>query len=230
MMMNLVIVNNNIFERAVMATRELDFKEIHDTYAPKIKRYLAKLAGDDEAEDLAQETFSKVSRSLNNFRGQSSLSTWIYKIATNIAIDRIRKNKPTKNDLAFDALDEVEDKNIWTGESHSVDDHVIRKEMNDCIRNVVFRLPETYRAVIVLSEFEGFKNEDIAKILGLRLESVKIRLHRARLKLKEELSKQCILYRDDHNEFACEQKNDAIVEKDKIISLVIPSSYQIVKS
>lgn len=96
MMMNLVIVNNNIFERAVMANRELDFKEIHDTYAPKIKLYLAKLAGDDEAEDLAQETFSKVSRSLNNFRGQSSLSTWIYKIATNIAIDRIRKTSPLK--------------------------------------------------------------------------------------------------------------------------------------
>ena len=203
-----------------MADQESDFKKIHDTYAPRIKLYLGKLAGDNEADDLTQETFARVSRSLNNFRGQSSLSTWIYKIATNTAIDRIRKNKPAKHNLAYDALEDVEDKNIWTGESRALDNHVIRKEMNDCIRDVVFKLPETYRTVIVLSEFEGFKNEDIAGILGLGIESVKIRLHRARLKLKEELSKQCILYRDDRNEFACEQKSDSLMGKDQIISLI----------
>jgi len=63
------------------------------------------------------------------------------------------------------------------------------------------------------------KNEDIAVILDIGLEAVKIRLHRARLKLKDELSKQCILYRDDRNEFACEQKQDVLVKKDQIISL-----------
>lgn len=203
-----------------MIDRESDFKKIHDTYAPRIKRYLGKLAGEDEAEDLTQETFTRVSQSLKNFQGQSSLWTWIYKIATNTAIDRIRKNKLVKNDLTLDEADDIEDKNIWTGETRVPDDHIIRKEMNDCIRNVVFKLPEAYRTVIVLSEFEGFKNEDIAKILGFSLESVKIRLHRARLKLKEELSKQCILYRDDRNEFACEQKSNSLVSKDQIVSLV----------
>lgn len=203
-----------------MTDRESDFRKIHDTYAPRIRLYLEKLAGINEAEDLTQETFARVSKSLKKFQGQSSLWTWIYKIATNTAIDRMRESKRAKHDLALDAAEEIEDKNIWTGESRALDDHVIRKEMNDCIRNVVFKLPETYRTVVVLSEFEGFKNEDIAKILGLRLESVKIRLHRARLKLKEELSKQCILYRDDRNEFACEQKNDSFVGKHQIVSLI----------
>lgn len=203
-----------------MDDRESDFKKIHDTYAPRIKLYLAKLAGENEAEDLTQETFARVSQSLKNFRGQSSIWTWIYKIATNTAIDKIRKNKRVQHDLAYDALEDAEDKDIWTGESRALDDHVIRREMNDCIRNVVFKLPETYRTVIVLSEFEGFKNEDIAKILGIGLDAVKIRLHRARLKLKEELAKQCILYRDDRNEFACEQKSNSFVSKDQIISLV----------
>jgi len=203
-----------------MANRESDFKKIHDTYAPRIKLYLAKLAGENDAEDLTQETFERVSKSLKNFRGQSGLWTWIYKIATNTAIDRIRKNKLAKNDLALDMAADMQDKDIWTGDRRTLDDHIIRREMNDCIRNIVYKLPETYRTVIVLSEFEGFKNEDIAKILGLSLESVKIRLHRARLKLKEELSKQCILYRDDDNEFACEQKNDSLVRKDQIISFI----------
>lgn len=206
-------------ERMAMVKQELDFNHIHDTYAPRIRLYLGKLAGSDEADDLTQETFTRVSQSLNNFRGQSSLSTWIYKIATNTAIDKIRKNKLAKHDLAHDTLEDVEDKDIWTGERRAPDDHIIRKGMNSCIRNVVFKLPETFRTVIVLSEFEGLKNEDIAIILGLKLEAVKMRLHRARLKLKEDLSKQCILYRDDRNEFACEQKNNALVGKDQIISL-----------
>lgn len=112
------------------------------------------------------------------------------------------------------------DKNVWTGEILPLENHVIRREMNSCIRDVVFKLPEIYRTVIVLGEFEGLKNEAIAIILGRKLEAVKIRLHRARLKLKEELSKQCILYRDERNEFACEQKHDSFVGKDPILSLV----------
>ncbi|MGP8002464.1 MAG: RNA polymerase sigma factor [Smithella sp.] len=207
-------------KRVSMTSQELDFKKIHDTYAPRIKFYLAKLAGENEAEDLTQETFERVSKSLKNYRGQSSLWTWIYRIATNTAIDRSRKTKLSKHDLTLDVAEEMEDKNIWTGEILPLDDHVIRKEMNDCIRSVIFKLPATYRTVIVLSEFEGFKNEDTAKILGIGLESVKIRLHRARLKLKDELAKQCILYRDDRNEFACEQKNESFVGKDQIFSLV----------
>jgi RNA polymerase sigma-70 factor (ECF subfamily) len=218
-MLNLLKEDNDNPERAPMTGTELEFNKIHDTYAQRIKLYLAKLAGDEEAQDLAQETFARVSRSLHNFRGQSSLSTWIYKIATNTALDRIRKKTRSKNDLPLDAAGEAENINIWTGENHALEEQVIRGEMNDCIRNVVSGLPEAYRAVIVLSEFEGFKNEDIAKILGLGIESVKMRLHRARHKLKEELSNHCILFRDERNEFACEQKKDSLLGKHRIISL-----------
>jgi len=203
-----------------MDSQALDFNVIHDTYAPRIRQYLVKLVGDSEADDLTQETFVNVSRTLHQFRGQSSLWTWIYKIATNAAIDHMRKQQPGKRRSAEEDHESAADKNVWTAESFDPDDHIIRKEMNDCIRNVVQKLPESYRTVIVLSEFEGFKNEDIAKILGLGLEAAKIRLHRARLKLKDELAKQCILYRDDRNELACERKKDVLVRKDQIISLV----------
>jgi RNA polymerase sigma-70 factor (ECF subfamily) len=74
--------------------------------------------------------------------------------------------------------------------------------MNDCIRDFVARLPENYRAVLVLSEFEGLKNAEISEILGITLDTVKIRLHRARKRLKEELETHCDPYWLVENEFA----------------------------
>lgn len=190
-----------------MDNGELDFKTIHKTYGQRIRLYLEKLAGISEAEDLTQETFVKVSRSLSTFRGESSLSTWIYRIATNTALDRIRKQQLSEAALSLDAAGEMADKNLWTGELRSIDQQVIRKEMNDCIRNVVASLPDIYRTIIVLSELEGFKNEEIAQILGVSLETVKMRMHRARAKLKEELAKHCILYHDDRNVLSCDLKS-----------------------
>jgi RNA polymerase sigma-70 factor (ECF subfamily) len=89
--------------------------------------------------------------------------------------------------------------------------------MNNCIRKVIYALQPIYRAVIVLSELEGFYNEEIARILGLSQEAVKIRLHRARVKLKEELSRYCILYRDDKNEFACDLKGEFKIIGESVI-------------
>jgi RNA polymerase sigma-70 factor (ECF subfamily) len=78
--------------------------------------------------------------------------------------------------------------------------------MNGCVREIIKTLPETYRSVIVLSELEGFKDAEIADILGLGLEAAKLRLHRARTRLKKELKTACIFYRDERNEFACDRK------------------------
>lgn len=73
-----------------MTTDADDFQAIHDEYRPKIVRYLSRLVGESEAEDLGQEVFIKVGKALQGFQGKSSLSTWIYRIATNAALDRLR--------------------------------------------------------------------------------------------------------------------------------------------
>jgi len=97
---------------------------------------------------------------------------------------------------------------LWTGEqTASTEQQVIRKEMNGCIREMIESLPENYRAVLVLSELEELKDSEIADILGLSLHAVKIRLHRARAKLKKELTTACLFYRDDRNELACDRKH-----------------------
>jgi len=86
----------------------------------------------------------------------------------------------------------MDDRNAWTGEKTPlIESQIYRKEMNECILDFVMSLPESYRAVLVLSEFEGLRNNEIAKILGLSLDTVKIRLHRAREKLQEKLAANC---------------------------------------
>jgi RNA polymerase sigma-70 factor (ECF subfamily) len=78
--------------------------------------------------------------------------------------------------------------------------------MNSCIREYIEQLPEDYRAVLVLSEVEGLKNLEIAEILGVSLYTVKIRLHRARARLKERLGSHCNFYLDERSELACDRK------------------------
>lgn len=117
-----------------MTDKSLDFQDIYEEFQPKIFRYFARLAGDDDAEDLTQETFVKISRGLGSFRGDSKLSTWIYSIATNVARDRFR-SAAFRHDSALapapvDELD-LEDENVWTGQKiRSIDEVTIRKEMN----------------------------------------------------------------------------------------------------
>ena len=193
---------------------DLDFDRLYQTFHPKIVRYLAHMVGWREAEDLTQEVFVKVNQALNTFKGESQVSTWIYRIATNSALDRLRSpsfRQTGLKSLSGDSIGEGEiqiiDKNAWTGENvPSIESSVVRKEMNQCIRGVVEKLPENYRTVMDLSELEGFRDDEIAEILGVSIQTAKIRLHRARARLKKDLEAHCNFYRDERNEFACDIK------------------------
>jgi RNA polymerase sigma-70 factor, ECF subfamily len=80
-----------IEEKTTMVSNELIYQQIHEDFQPGIRRYLTRLVGESEAEDLTQEVLVKISQSLTSFRGESQLSTWIYQIATNTALDRLRR-------------------------------------------------------------------------------------------------------------------------------------------
>jgi RNA polymerase sigma-70 factor (ECF subfamily) len=198
-----------------MTDNNLDFHDICETFHPKIVRYLTHMVGGRDAEDLTQEVFVKVNQALKTFRGESQLSTWIYRIATNAALDRLRSpsfrqtgQKSISEESTAEGEIEIVDKDPWTGEkTPSVETSVIRKEMNACILGIVENLPENYQTVVVLSELEGFKDDEIAAILGVSVHTAKIRLHRARARLKRELEIHCNFYRDERNEFACDLKN-----------------------
>ena len=199
-----------------MNSDELEFNRIFKEYQPKILRYLTRLTGMYEAEDLSQEVFIKVESGLKNFRGESKLSTWIYRIATNTAVDRMRspsfkykvKDGTSSEATQMDDID-TEDRDLFTGEKiESTDQQYVRKEMNSCIRNFIENLPENYKAVVILSELEELKNKEIAEILHLTLDTVKIRLHRARAQLRKKLQSNCSFYRNEQNELSCDLKNE----------------------
>lgn len=201
-----------IQERSAMAEDQKDFQTIYTTYYPKIARYLRRLVGDGDAEDVAQEVFVKVSRSLDNFRGEARLSTWIYRIATNTAMDHLRK--PTAQQVKRQASGPTADDNSPDNDSVApidndplLDTLLIRKDMNECIRGLVNDLPENYRTVLVLGDLEGFTNAEISDVLGLSLDTVKIRLHRGRQRLKKAMDRACHLYHDERNELSCDRKS-----------------------
>jgi RNA polymerase sigma-70 factor (ECF subfamily) len=182
-----------------------DFNDIYREFRPKIERYLGRLVGEADAADLAQTVFLKVGRALQTFRGESSLSTWIYRIATNVARDHARASgaAPAFEDLPEDAVERIPDEG-----QEKIDLLHIREEMRACIREMVERLPEPYRAVQLLSDFEDLTNPQIAQILDLSVETVKIRLHRARARLRSMMECGCTFYRDADSGLMCDRKGE----------------------
>jgi RNA polymerase sigma-70 factor (ECF subfamily) len=177
-----------------MSDNDLEFQRVYEAFQPKIHRYLTRLVGENEAEDLTQEVFAKVSQSLADFRGESQLSTWLYRIATNAGIDRMRALS-FRQDARTSSLDdsiEAEAIDVWTGEKiPSLERILMRNEMYECFLGFLSDLPPDYRIVFVLSELAEMKNKEIAEILGLSLDTVKIRLHRGRNRLLQELKAHC---------------------------------------
>lgn len=183
-----------------------NFDSIYQEFHPKIHRYLSNLIGEDNAPDVAQAAFLKISRSLENFREECSLSTWIYRIATNAAHDHAASSlvRQQGSEQLFDDTDSI-DTLPDTG-FHGTDQEYIRREMNACIRGVVDLLPENYRTVLLLSDFEELTSPEIVEILGISIDTVKIRLHRGRAALRKAMESQCSLYRDERNELMCDRK------------------------
>ena len=188
-----------------MEKSSLDIEQIYRQYYPPIQRYLIRFVGQKEAEDLAQEVFIKAGQSLDAFRKEAQVSTWLYRIATNAAIDRMRQPgfrretdcSPIEPELA--------------GDGQSLENEALRRAANECIRGVIDSLPENYRAPLILSELQGLTNQQIAEVLELSLDVVKVRLHRGKAKLKQELQSYCQFSRDERNELTCDPKRDRCI-------------------
>lgn len=188
---------------------ETDFNTVYQKYHSRILHYISRLAGSNEAEDITQEVFEKVSRGLAGFKGKSQLSTWIYRIATNAALDRMRS--PSYKRKSGELEEASEDENVWIRQRKTpIDQQLIRKEMSECVREHIDTLSSDYKTVILLSEQEGFTNQEIADVLQVSLDTVKIRLHRARAGLKKILDEACDFYHNEQNILACDRKSSII--------------------
>jgi RNA polymerase sigma-70 factor, ECF subfamily len=184
-----------------------DISEIYKTYSPRIVLYLSRFVGRDDAEDLMQEVFIKVFNSLHTFKEDSKISTWIYKIATNTAVDKLKSAGYKKDKLKTTSLDYVEPLKSKEKDFESdIEYNFLKQEMNQCIADYINKLQDNYRAIFLLKEYDDLTISQIAKILDISDENVKIRLHRARKKLHESLLANCSFYYDEYSILQCDKK------------------------
>jgi RNA polymerase sigma-70 factor, ECF subfamily len=143
-----------------------------------------------EAEEVLQETFVSAFRALGRFEGRSQLSTWLYRIAYNAALMRLRKREiPTfsiDEPLVSEDGEELPRQLVdWTA---LPDDVALSNELRDVLEKAIGTLPLKLRGVFVLRDIEGLSTAEVAEALGLTETNVKVRLHRARLALREHLT------------------------------------------
>jgi len=147
------------------------------------------LGNNEDAENVLQETFLKVLESLHTFKGESSLSTWIYRIATNFALMRLRKRKTqfvSLDDYPIDVSMDFRDFN----QSISNDplQALLNYELRDVLNTAIEKLPLKFKSVFVLKDIEGLSLNEISEMLNMSLPAVKTNLHRARLFLRDQLA------------------------------------------
>ena len=170
----------------------------------RIFRYIVSMIRDTaEAEDLTQETFLRAYRRRDTLREEGAQTAWLYRIATHVCLDRLRqyaRRAPMESETDIDEVDVPE------SDTPSLQKTIERAEMSACVQRYLNRLSDSYRAVILLHDMHDLTAPEIAQLLGESLANVKIRLHRARLKLKAALAAGCAFSYDESSTLTCESK------------------------
>jgi len=189
--------------RAQKGDRE-SFDALVDLYTPQVYNLALRVTGSrEEAEDCVQDAFLRAFCALRSFRGEAAFSTWLYRVALNVATDAARKrarNPVTTTELAREGSDEPPPELERVAEGAVSDAHgpaaaFAAKQRRNIVLKAVNKLPEHQRQVVILYDLQGMSYEEIALILKTRVGTVKSRLNRARLALKELLSADLELLR-----------------------------------
>ncbi len=171
----------------------------------RLYRYVLCLVHDSaEAEDLTQETLLRAFQHQEALRDPGAGMAWLYRIATHVSLDRLRQ-RMRRAPLESDAnLDEVE---IADRHAPSLQQVIEQNEMGACVQRYLTRLSDSYRAVILLHDMHDLTASEISSLLDVSLANVKIRLHRARQKLKASLGTGCSFDYDERGVLICESRS-----------------------
>ncbi len=170
---------------------EAAFGEIMNRYRNPLTNYLYRFLNDyEEAVDLAQETFVRVYFAIDRYHTQFAFSTYIYRIATNLAISEIRRRKRRRL-LSLTGLFQSEDDSSVEVQPPDTrilaDDELVEEERDETIARAIAALPEKYRVPVILRDIEGKSYDEVAEIMELGLGTTKSRISRGRGLLKEKL-------------------------------------------
>ncbi len=181
------------------------FRALYDANRQRVRSLLARMAGPQDADDLAQIVFAKAAKALPSFRGEAEASTWLYRIAVNVASDWLRSRAKRDAD-ATGPLPEGSEEFLQLAvagsaePARSPEDDLAHKDANACIRGEIANLSDAHRAVLMLSFLGEMNDTEIARTLGISTANAKVRLHRARQEFKEIIAARCGFYR---NELSC---------------------------
>jgi RNA polymerase sigma-70 factor (ECF subfamily) len=177
---------------ALRAGDRAEFARLVDAYSGRLHRLALKMLGNEpDAEDVLQNTFLKAFQHIGEFEGRSSLSTWLYRIASNEALMLLRKQRP---EITFTDNSSENDEESVSDPVHFTDwcclpeVEFLNAESHRALDRAVENLPETLRIVFILRDIENLSIQETSQVLGLSETAVKTRLLRARLRLREELS------------------------------------------
>ena len=167
------------------------YAQLVEEHASQVYRLALRMMGNEaDAEDVLQETFLSAFKSIDRFQARSSLSTWLYRIASNAALMRLRRKEPEQ--VSVDEPVEREDGDQVPRQFFDFcclpEEDLLRDEAREEMARAVEELPPSLRSVVILRDIEGLSTEDTASALDLSISAVKSRLMRARLKLRERLS------------------------------------------
>lgn len=178
--------------RAINAGHQERFYELVKRYEKSLYNFGLRMCDNpSDAEDMVQDTFFNVFKYIGGFRYETKFKNWLYRVATSACLKKKRRSKfAPDRELSLDEFLPADESAVsadlprWTSQPL---DQVLNDELGDVIRQALIELPEKYRLVIVLRDVEGFSTQEAAEILGLSTTNIKVRLHRARLFLREAL-------------------------------------------
>jgi len=173
-------------------------RQLAELYGPRIHQLaLRHMKNREDAEEVTQDVLMKVYRKIGAFRGDSALSSWIYRITFNTAMSRLRAHRGERaaeqeRDRALAALESSDEGTARTSAdpadwTHMPDEELLRFELRRAVEAAVLELPEIYRQPVILRDFEGLTTEEASTRLKVKDQTLKSRLHRGRLLLRERL-------------------------------------------
>jgi len=171
------------------------FESLVGTYRDRIHSYVSRMVRDpDEALDISQDTFLRAYQSLSRFRGSASFQTWLYRIATNLSIDAIRRSKRRQEaTVSLDAPVDTGEGQVMrelADESRGPELAATGRAVQDEVAAALEQMSPTLRPVLVMYDLQGMSYQEIAEVLGCPLWTVKSRLFNARMQLKELLAER----------------------------------------
>lgn len=165
------------------------FGQLVETYSPRIYNLALKMLGDpNRAEDILQETFVSAYRAIDRFEGRAHISTWLYRIAHNAVLMRLRKEKGTPDLRSLDEDVDLDTLTVADQPDDLPERRLLQDELLRMMEEALTNLSESLRMVFVLRDIDGLSTAQTAQVLELSETAIKTRLHRARLALRKQLA------------------------------------------